>query len=55
MDICIKGTQNGYQIGNGWGLKGWECLNNKMKLAGLDFTTEQMKNMWDWMKVMWQL
>lgn len=55
LDICIQGTMIGKRSGVGWGDKGWSWVDNEMKATNLNFTKEQLKHKWDWIKEQWKL
>ena len=55
LDIYIRGTIIGKKSRVGWGDKGWSWFDNEMKAANLNFTREQLKHKWDWMKEQWKL
>ena len=55
LDICIQGTMIGKRNGVGWGDKGWLWVEGEIKAANLNFTREQLKHKWDWMKEQWKL
>ena len=45
----------GKRNGAGWGDKGWLWVEGEIKAANLNFTREQLKHKWDWMKEQWKL
>ncbi|KAF2305978.1 hypothetical protein GH714_009235 [Hevea brasiliensis] len=55
VKICIRGTNLGKRNGGGWGDKGYTWLQNELRQVGVEYTKEQLRHKWDWMKDQWKM
>ncbi|KAF2316316.1 hypothetical protein GH714_041657 [Hevea brasiliensis] len=54
VKICVRGTNLGKRNG-GWGDKGYTWLQNELRQVGVEYTKEQLRHKWDWMKDQWKM
>ncbi|KAJ9180787.1 hypothetical protein P3X46_008994 [Hevea brasiliensis] len=55
VKICVRGTNLGKRNGGGWGDKGYTWLQNELRQVGVEYTKEQLRHKWDWMKDQWKM
>ncbi|KAF2312025.1 hypothetical protein GH714_027783 [Hevea brasiliensis] len=55
VKICVRGTNLGKRNGGGWGDKGYIWLQNELRQVGVEYTKEQLRHKWDWMKDQWKM
>ncbi|KAF2294359.1 hypothetical protein GH714_009644 [Hevea brasiliensis] len=51
----VRGTNLGKRNGGGWGDKGYTWLQNELRQVGVEYTKEQLRHKWDWMKDQWKM
>ncbi|KAF2325217.1 hypothetical protein GH714_025375 [Hevea brasiliensis] len=55
VKICVRCTNLGKRNGGGWGDKGYTWLQNELRQVGVEYTKEQLRHKWDWMKDQWKM
>ncbi|KAJ9145636.1 hypothetical protein P3X46_027998 [Hevea brasiliensis] len=55
VKICVRGTNLGKRNVGGWGDKGYTWLQNELRQVGVEYTKEQLRHKWDWMKDQWKM
>ncbi|KAJ9188112.1 hypothetical protein P3X46_003504 [Hevea brasiliensis] len=55
VKICVRCTNLAKRNGGGWGDKGYTWLQNELRQVGVEYTKEQLRHKWDWMKDQWKM